>query len=316
MNETKIVRTDTVEGWPLAVVMEGGAEVARMASTELGKKLGFSGKPGDRMRRLASRHREALGRVVTVTTRPEGGGRDFEEEYYTEEQACFLAAKSQTPKATELLKGMIAVFLAWKNGIAKPPQPPQPPQESRLDRIEKMLELLVTVLVKREVSHNPAPNSHPRVLALPPPGESVVQGLVRTTHLRVPGGSAQVEIARKFGLPTSGDGANAVGAIARAVGIAPSIKRIGFDYVITPSNIDESLGYIDWKESSSVGGKPIPHWVYYPKSIETLEPLLTCLKAWFDHFVASGYSKDRSMTDAKAEIRRQHLAMGGSWRDA
>jgi hypothetical protein len=113
----EILRTDTVQGWPLAIVREGTDEIPLIEDLELGRRLGFE-RPRD-VRKLIKTHEPKLGRMVrdavARTPGPDGGAptRPF---LLTEEQALFIAAKSETEKATELLRGMIAVFLAWKNG--------------------------------------------------------------------------------------------------------------------------------------------------------------------------------------------------------
>lgn len=65
-----------------------------------------------RIRSLIKGHAIDLGEVRTAAVQTtEKGGRPSAAYLLTEEQALFIAAKSETPKATQVLKAMIAVFL-------------------------------------------------------------------------------------------------------------------------------------------------------------------------------------------------------------
>lgn len=69
------------------------------------------------IRRLVDRNAGDLGEVfVTVTKTSEQGGRPGRAYYLTESQALYLAAKSETPRANELLKTMIKVFMLARRG--------------------------------------------------------------------------------------------------------------------------------------------------------------------------------------------------------
>jgi len=117
----EVVRVDEVQGWPLAVTRgDDGGEVPTIEDVELGRRLGFE-RPHD-IRRLIVRHENSLGALSRYRgEKPTGEkGRPREGYLLTEEQACFIAAKSETPKANELLRGMIAVFLAWRRGMLAP----------------------------------------------------------------------------------------------------------------------------------------------------------------------------------------------------
>lgn len=65
------------------------------------------------IRQIIERYTDELGEVSRHRTAKPGsrGGRPEEGYLLTEEQALFIAAKSETPKATQVLKAMIAVFL-------------------------------------------------------------------------------------------------------------------------------------------------------------------------------------------------------------
>jgi hypothetical protein len=63
--------------------------------------------------RLAERHREWLNkinRIVTVTNRPEGGGREWQEYWFDEPQSLYLFAKSDMPEANDLTVHVVRVF--------------------------------------------------------------------------------------------------------------------------------------------------------------------------------------------------------------
>lgn len=65
-----------------------------------------------KIRQLIARYRPDLGRVSAMVAETSSkGGRPGRGYYLTEPQALFLAAKSETPRATAVLKTLIAVFL-------------------------------------------------------------------------------------------------------------------------------------------------------------------------------------------------------------
>lgn len=77
-----------------------------------------------RIRSLIKGHAIDLGEVRTAAVQTsEKGGRPSAAYLLTEEQALFIAAKSETPKATQVLKAMIAVFLRARDMMrgAAPP---------------------------------------------------------------------------------------------------------------------------------------------------------------------------------------------------
>lgn len=82
---------------------------------EFGRWLEYS-KPY-KIRELIERHLQSLGEVSpTVGKTSNRGGRPGREYHLTESQALFIAAKSDTPRATELLRTMIAVFMMARRG--------------------------------------------------------------------------------------------------------------------------------------------------------------------------------------------------------
>lgn len=87
----------------------------RVRDTDLAIFLGFA-QPAQ-IRELISRHSEALGVIRTVrkTSGPQGG-RPAVERWLTQEQCCYLAVKSETPRAIALTKEIIAVFMKARRG--------------------------------------------------------------------------------------------------------------------------------------------------------------------------------------------------------
>lgn len=94
-----------------------GAEAHRIQDLELARLLGFE-RPRD-VRKLIDRWAADLGEVSRHRgAKPSGsqGGRPEEGYLLSEEQALFITAKSETEKATEILKVIIAVFVAARRG--------------------------------------------------------------------------------------------------------------------------------------------------------------------------------------------------------
>lgn len=91
----------------------GGAPLAK--DLDVARWLGFSDL--HKIRNLIGRHFESLGEVsATMAETSEKGGRPGNEYYLTREQVLYLAAKSETPRAVEVLKTMIAVFALAMDG--------------------------------------------------------------------------------------------------------------------------------------------------------------------------------------------------------
>lgn len=111
-----IVRTQVVDGWTLAYTDEDEEPTVRDA--DLARELGFT-RPRN-IRQLAERWKRELGEFrCTVQRNPkksDKGGRPEIEYLFTEEQALFLAAKSDTPRATEILKVLVRVFVSARKG--------------------------------------------------------------------------------------------------------------------------------------------------------------------------------------------------------
>lgn len=108
MNELDIVRID---GWPIAKAgFDDG--VPRIRDVDLAERLGY-GRPAD-IRELVRRliASKKLNEIALIRTVRKSGGRPAEEFWLTEEQALFVAARSETPRAVLILKAIIDVFMA------------------------------------------------------------------------------------------------------------------------------------------------------------------------------------------------------------
>lgn len=114
-----------VEGWSLVVAeRDDGEREPRIEDEELGRRLGFDRERD--IRKLIARYTESgelqgvhVRATVARTSMPNGGEREVAVNVYelTEEQACFVAAKSETPAANALLKEMIHVFVLARRGM-------------------------------------------------------------------------------------------------------------------------------------------------------------------------------------------------------
>lgn len=103
----------TVDGW--ALVCLKGDTVPRILDTDLAERLEYSDPV--QIRKLIDRHRETLEKLasvrVTATVAGTSGGRPGRANYLTDEQAAYIAAKSDMPKATAITIAMVKVFVAW-----------------------------------------------------------------------------------------------------------------------------------------------------------------------------------------------------------
>ncbi len=104
---TALIKT-TIEhdgrAWDLWKTRGGEAPLAR--DLDFAAWLGFD-RPHE-IRRLAERHSSSLGRVFVTVTKSHG--RPGRTSYYTRRQCLILAAKSETPRALEVLESMVQVF--------------------------------------------------------------------------------------------------------------------------------------------------------------------------------------------------------------
>lgn len=95
-------------GYELLTSDDGREPLVR--DLELARWLGFG--TDYKVRDLIGRWVPELGEVLTMAVKTsDRGGRPGREYHLTEEQALFIAAKSETPRATQILKAMIAVFM-------------------------------------------------------------------------------------------------------------------------------------------------------------------------------------------------------------
>ena len=95
-------------GYELLISHDGHAPLVRDLELARWLEIGRDRK----IRDLITRWLPELGEVcTTVVQTSDRGGRPGREYHLTEEQALFIAAKSETPRATQLLKAMIAVFM-------------------------------------------------------------------------------------------------------------------------------------------------------------------------------------------------------------
>ena len=111
------------EGHKLALWQEGPGGIPLLKDLDLGEWLGFN-RPR-KIRELIDRYRPSLGEVSPYRgAKPSSptGGRPEEGYLLTEEQALFIAAKSDTPKATAVLKMIVRVFMAVMRGEAPAPR--------------------------------------------------------------------------------------------------------------------------------------------------------------------------------------------------
>lgn len=102
---------------PASSLVECNGE-PRILDTMLAERLEFSYAP--EVRRLIERNRDELemhGEVyVTATQTSLKGGRPGKAYYLNEGQALVICALSRTPKAAEVRKLLIDVFMAWRRG--------------------------------------------------------------------------------------------------------------------------------------------------------------------------------------------------------
>ena len=94
----------------------------RVEDLRLADALGFSDR--HMIRTLIKRHIEALqqfGEVSVMQRKPGSkGGRPSQVFYLNEEQAIYITAKSDTPRAAEITVEMVRVFRAYLKGEVKP----------------------------------------------------------------------------------------------------------------------------------------------------------------------------------------------------
>lgn len=95
---------------------------ARIRDLTIGRDLEFE-RPRA-IRPLIERHRAVLEALGPLATRcGKSRGQEFTEYLLNRNQAIFVAAKSETPKANELVIGVIKKLDAYEKGLIAPPTP-------------------------------------------------------------------------------------------------------------------------------------------------------------------------------------------------
>lgn len=119
-----IIRKLDINGWPLVLVSDAGRDEPHIEDEELARRLCYA-EPR-MIRKIIKRYEKSgdlaginVRSTVTRTSMPHGGTREVEVQVYllNEEQACFIAAKSETPAANALLREMIHVFVLARHGM-------------------------------------------------------------------------------------------------------------------------------------------------------------------------------------------------------
>lgn len=113
MKPANLIRTDVVEGWPLAVVQGDRREEARLGHFEVARRFDYSAP--EKVMKLA---RRIWGKTFSPpwAESPSAGGRPRREYFFTRSQVLKLAARSDMPVAETILDEMIDVFEAWLDG--------------------------------------------------------------------------------------------------------------------------------------------------------------------------------------------------------
>lgn len=123
MSEASVSRVITVGNWSLHAE---GDDTPRVLDLDLAERLGYERPRAirDLIARLAeggNLNDSAIRRIVRQTAA--GGGRPATEYWLTEEQALFVTAKSETPKANAMLGEVIRVFTLARKGLLPSQQP-------------------------------------------------------------------------------------------------------------------------------------------------------------------------------------------------
>lgn len=105
-----------VERWEFKVPGESGTE-PMIPDTDLAERLGL---PLHKLRQLSGRHERAgniAPEVSTTVVETSRGGRPGVRRLYNEADALFLATRSETDQAIELVKEMIRVYMLARRGL-------------------------------------------------------------------------------------------------------------------------------------------------------------------------------------------------------
>lgn len=126
----------------------------RVQDLALARALGFAN--AHQVRPLIKRHLSALkafGEVSPTWEKPGSkGGRPSQVFYLNEEQAIFITAKSDTPRAAEITVEMVRVFRAYLKGEVRPVAARQALSAPRADARITALEAQVKMLMESAVT--------------------------------------------------------------------------------------------------------------------------------------------------------------------
>lgn len=182
---------------------------------DLAKSLGYQ-RVRD-IRKLIARHMPFLPGIrvratVARTQMPTGGTRNTDVAQYAlnESHALYIAAKSNTLQANQLLQKVVAAFIAAKKFIRSL-------VTSSLERATQELEEL-RKMYREDIERLTAPgHAASMALVVPPPGQRTMVTI--TNHIDTSDGKKLYQVQAMFGLPRRGKNAHLVRLTAQAMGI-------------------------------------------------------------------------------------------------
>jgi len=185
----------------------------RVEDVVLARALGFS-EPLN-IRKLIRRYLPDLavfGEVFSKRKKPTSvGGRPGETFYLNEEQAIFITAKSDTPKAAEITVEMVRVFRAYLTEQRKPAKArehqralPGPDLEARIAVIEAQIKMMAAAAVTERELYGIAMNANIRVENGEEPNhgkalENVMADRVTRSYGGTPSGKALTLLEKDYG---------------------------------------------------------------------------------------------------------------------
>lgn len=153
--EPIVVRAEGLPG-PVTLYRPEGVDQPRVRDLDLAEWLGM--ERGRNIRQLIERHLPSLtGVSLYRTAKPKGskGGRPEQGYYLSEADALYITAKSETERANEALRYVIAVYLALRQGGEQAMAPNwQAQQEQRQREMSHSLELRRLELEEQRLSHD------------------------------------------------------------------------------------------------------------------------------------------------------------------